>query len=62
MRASLDAVVFSLIVSPERRHAIRPDQFPTEEQLKDYTINQALAGDTDLPPENYTIGLEVHLC
>lgn len=33
-------------MSPERRHAIRPGQFPTEEQLKDYTINQALAGDT----------------
>lgn len=30
----------------ERRHAIRPDQFSTEEQLKDYTINQALTGDT----------------
>ncbi len=33
-------------MSPERRHAIRPGQFPTEEQLKDYTIKQALAGDT----------------
>ncbi|MDH4078371.1 MAG: hypothetical protein OEU68_00985 [Nitrospira sp.] len=33
-------------MSPERRHAIRPGQFPTEEQLKDYTMNQALAGDT----------------
>ena len=46
MRGSLEPVVFSLIVSPERRHAIKPGQFPTEEQLKDYTINQALAGDT----------------
>lgn len=33
-------------MSPERRHTIRPGPFPTEEQLKDYTINQALAGDT----------------